>query len=1204
MSDPILQVPPLQPISKKTPEIIRSTPSYGETFVANLNDYFGAAISGTIAEARGLPERDLGFNVSQYLTDRGINPKSPEGRRISAYGLNESSAERMYQLYLRDTRNQEIFEKAGFVKSLLSDPVFLAEISVTGGAIALAKKGGREAIEKGFVKGSDVFLTTVERKSTVAALQAKRAESLAKKGFRIASSEAAFFEGTANVLTLANDLEGQAEADQAIISAMQRQVVAQGIAGVLGYGIGRSLDKRISQPQAESVAKSYSESVKNLRELSDGIDAKPKKTSEIVMTDALPEVNDDDLLLTGEWFTNSIFYRALPTPVKAVMGKPSQATKDVKLRFMRLVNDAGVMFKLNQIGKSFGKSVHQEAGELSGRWGSVYNEVHEIWGEVSSSGNYNVADMQISNTIESIKKLRGKESLTFEDFGQRVVDLYIGNKAPQTDAESRAVEVLRNYFNEWDEMLNDVGLLGGTNTLVRRQGNIGERIGSMENVFDDIIKSNRNFLEEELSRLDGYIQNMNKSQAARGLTDKQIARRSELETEKTRIATAIERTNFIRNIDDAIRMIDELSVTARQKTAIEKLGKHITEMKDRLDNINAYLDGSAVEKGLRENFFPRYFDRRKIASNRETFEKILTDHYIEKPFRWTWDEKAKRYTQKMLDPDRQSASRRAKQTVDEILDLVDDDGIEDFAYFGNGRSKHLLHRKLDIPNEKVKDFIVTDLKQVVVAYNEKVAPKYAFARQFRTENGGPATIDDVIAQNTREMQKENIPQAEINRINKEFIGSYDRIVGRVLTKPDGVSSRVAQWLQTAAQWTYLGGAGVAAVADFSNIFMDHELKNIAKGLISLAQDNSVTMAKKELQKAGDGMEVISGTYQMKFLESLSSDPFRSGLTDKINTGFYKFNLLSQMTTIAKTMDGMFRTHTIIESAIEVGKGGGSKFQKEFLARYNIDQAMAKRIASQPYDTTNNEFILGNTDAWDDKGALEAFRSALRTGVMNRIIMGTPADKPLAMSGKTYLPMHIAETLGMKESKRVKGYAEIEHPMLALPFTFYTYTVGALNKVTTNYAQGVVRNPAAHFAVAMFLGYNIVKFRTKDWAWDEMDIEDKILRAFDFSGLAALYSDMFYRSLEMGMAFDIDNPLPFQPKFRDDPDALGGVVSIFGAPADYAYGFVKSGKEFAQGEYGDGTEGLVRQIPLLWNVFIKEHMNGIKNSLGDFARTFE
>ena len=1188
MTDPILETPELESFPEKTPDIVRTTPTYGETFVANMQEYFSAPISGTIAEAQGLPERDLGFNVVQYLIDHGIDPKSPEGRRISQYGLNESSAERVRQLILQEARNQEIFEKAGFAKSILSDPIFLGEVAITGGVIAAARKTARTAVEK----------------SIIGVAKHRQNELLRKKGFRIANSEAVFFEGTSNVLNLANNLEGNADADQALITAATNQLTAQGIASVLGYGVGRVLEKKISGPQQKSVAQSFEESVKNLRELNEGIDAKPKKFSEVKMADALPEVNDDDLLLTGEWFTNSIFYRALPTPVKAVMGKSSKATKDVKLRFMRLVNDGGVLFKLNQLSKSFGESVFQEAGGLSGKWNSIYNELHEIWGEVSTSGNYNIVDMQISDTIEHIKKLRGKESLTFQDFGQHVSDLYINNKTPQTDAESRAVEALRAYFDEWDKMLNDVGLLSGTGTLIKRQGNIEGRIASMENVFDDIIKSNREYLESQVTKLDGFIDTMDKTQKTKGLTDAQLKRREQLLSDKTKLSTALEASYMVRSIDDAIRMIDDLSVTPKQKSAIEKLDGHIAEMKERLDNVNSYLDGSAVEKGLRENFFPRYFDRRKIAANRETFEDILTQHYMEEPFVWGWDEKTKRYVKKMLDNDRASAQRRAKQTTDEILELVDDDGFEQFAYFGKGRSKHLLHRALDIPNSKVQEFMVTDLKQVLVAYNEKVAPKYAFARQFRTENGNPATIDDVIEQNTRDMRKEGIDEAEINRINKEFIGSYDRIVGRVLTKPDGVTSRAAQWLQTAAQWTYLGGAGIAAVADFSNIFMDHQIKTIMKGLASLADDNSITMAKKELQKAGDGMEVVAGTYQMKFMESLSSDPFRSGLTDKINSGFYKFNLLAQMTTLAKTMDGMFRTHTILESAMAVADGGGTKFQKEFLARYNIDPVMAKRIASSPIEKTKNGFILGNTDAWTDKAALRAFRSALKSGVMNRIIMGTPADKPLAMSGKSYLPMHIAKSLGMKESKRVKGYAEIEHPMLAIPFTFYTYTVGALNKVTTNYAQGAVRNPAIHFAVAMFLGYNIVKFRTPDWAWNEMDIEDKILRAFDFSGLAAIYSDMFYRSLEIGMAFDIENPLPFQPKFKEDPDAVGGVVSIFGAPADYAYGFVKSGKEFARGEYGDGTESFVRQIPLVWNVFIKERMNEIKNALGDFARTFE
>jgi len=1188
MTDPILQAPPLQTFPRKTPKISRETPSYIETMGAHFEEYFAAPISDSIFESQGLPERDLGFDVNQFLIDRNINPKSPEGRRIARYALNESSAERGYQLYLQSIRNQEIFEQAGFAKTIFSDPILIGELAIAGGTVTAFRKGAQTAVEQ----------------TVLGIAKTRRNELLRKKGFRIANSEAGFFEGTSTALNLANDLSGQSEADQALVSAMINQFTAQGIASVLGYGIGRRLERKISKPQAKSVADSYSASINNLRELADGIDATPKKINEVKMANALPEVNDEDLLMTGEWFTNSIFYRALPTPVKAVMGKSSKATKDVKLRFMRLVNDGGVLFKLNQLSKSFDKSVFQEAGELSGKWGSVYNEIHEIWGEVSPSGNYNVVDMQISDTIEHNKKMRGKESLTFQDFGQHVTDLYINNKTPQTDAESRAVEVLRAYFDEWDKMLNEVGLLSGTGTLVKRQGNIEGRIASMENVFDDIIKSNREYLESQVTKLDRFIDTMNKTQKTRGLTDAQLKRREQLLSDKAKLSTALEASYMVRNIDDAIRMMDDLSVTPKQKSAIEKLDGHIAEMKERLDNVNSYLDGSAVEKGLRENYFPRYFDRRKIAANRETFEEILTTHYMEQPFVWGWDEKTKRYVKKMLDNDRQSALRRAKRTTDEILDLVDDDGLEQFAYFGKGRSKHLLHKQLDIPNSKVQEFMVTDLKQVLVAYNEKIAPKYAFARQFRTENGNPATIDDVIAQNTREMRKEGIDEAEINRINKEFIGSYDRIVGRVLTKPDGVTSRMAQWMQTAAQWTYLGGAGIAAVSDFSNIFLDHEMKVIAKGLASLADDNSLTMARKQLQQAGDGFEVIAGSYQMKFMESLSSDPFRSGLTDRINSAFYKFNLLAQMTTLAKSMDGMFRTHTIIEAAEAVGNGGGTKFQKEFLARYNINQAMAKRIASQPIERTKNGFILGNTDAWTDDAALDAFRSALRSGVMNRIIMGTPADKPLAMSGKTYLPMHIAKTLGMKESKRVKGYAEIEHPMLAIPFTFYTYTVGALNKVTTNYAQGAVRNPAIHFAVAMFFGYNIVKFRTPEWAWNEMDIEDKILRAFDFSGLAAIYSDMFYRSLEMGMAFDIENPLPFQPKFKEDPDAVGGVISIFGAPADYTYGFVKTGQDFARGEYGDGTEQFVRQIPLVWNVFIKERMNEIKNALGDFARTFE
>ena len=123
-------------------------------------------------------------------------------------------------------------------------------------------------------------------------------------------------------------------------------------------------------------------------------------------------------------------------------------------------------------------------------------------------------------------------------------------------------------------------------------------------------------------------------------------------------------------------------------------------MRERLDNVNSYLDGTAVEKGLREPFFPRYFNRRAIEADREGLENIITQHYVENPTTGSWDDRAERFVEKTLDASEPMARGRAKRTVASIMDEIDDDGLEG-AYFGAGRSKHMIHRTLDIPNEKI-----------------------------------------------------------------------------------------------------------------------------------------------------------------------------------------------------------------------------------------------------------------------------------------------------------------------------------------------------------------------------------------------------------------------------------------------------------------------------------------------------------------------
>jgi len=347
-------------------------------------------------------------------------------------------------------------------------------------------------------------------------------------------------------------------------------------------------------------------------------------------------------------------------------------------------------------------------------------------------------------------------------------------------------------------------------------------------------------------------------------------------------------------------------------------------------------------------------------------------------------------------------------------------------------------------------------------------------------------------------------------------------------------------------------------------------------------DISLKLSKRELNLAGEGLEITRGITHLKYMESLTNDVFSKTIPDKLNNAFYIMNGLAPITVAIKTFDGLVRGHTIIDSAIKLGAGKASKFEQEFLARYNITPKLAKQIADSPYEKSQGGLFLPNTEAWTDEAAVKAFRNALSSGVMNRVIMGTPADKPIVMSGVAYIPEHLARMLPFETSvdPRVKGYRRVESGLLALPFTFYSYTMGALSKITANHASGAVRNRLSHIAVAMGLGYMIVNTRTPNWAWKDMDLEDKIMRSFDFSGLAAIYSDAAYRGIAMASEMGFENNFPIQPKFQAPPDKIGALVSLGGAPADWSYEVLSSIGQMLSGDVQDGAKGLIRMTPLI------------------------
>jgi hypothetical protein len=116
----------------------------------------------------------------------------------------------------------------------------------------------------------------------------------------------------------------------------------------------------------------------------------------------------------------------------------------------------------------------------------------------------------------------------------------------------------------------------------------------------------------------------------------------------------------------------------------------------------------------------------------------------------------------------------------------------------------------------------------------------------------------------------------------------------------------------------------------------------------------------------------------------------------------------------------------------------------------------------------------------------------------------------------------------------------------------------------------------------------------------MDMEDKIMRSFDMSGIAALHSDLLYRTITMAHEIGFDSGFPIQPKYSGGYDPFGAAVSIGGAPADWTLEMMRSIKLMVEGDIGEGAKKFVNMLPLIETMAtgdtIKESMKDIVGQL--------
>mgnify|MGYP003678246570 FL=1 len=120
----------------------------------------------------------------------------------------------------------------------------------------------------------------------------------------------------------------------------------------------------------------------------------------------------------------------------------------------------------------------------------------------------------------------------------------------------------------------------------------------------------------------------------------------------------------------------------------------------------------------------------------------------------------------------------------------------------------------------------------------------------------------------------------------------------------------------------------------------------------------------------------------------------------------------------------------------------------------------------------------------------------------------------------------------------------------------------------------------------------MELKYKDWQMKQMSLTDKVARSFDASGVAALYSDLFYTSMGISMALggpDIGAGI-IKPKFNQKENTLDAITAVGGAGPSYAVDVGRGVAKFLGGDYGEGSADLLRRLPFAQLHFLKDTTN--------------
>lgn len=523
-------------------------------------------------------------------------------------------------------------------------------------------------------------------------------------------------------------------------------------------------------------------------------------------------------------------------------------------------------------------------------------------------------------------------------------------------------------------------------------------------IADWLGETNQIAVNKAQGSLDKAVAGIERAENARPAADKLGAEIREAESWSGK------KTELLSEVDKNIRLIGEKQAVADELSALRGLDKQTKKQAKRQAQLERKL--SAIDSA--EQTLPKLQRHLEILDKPRQFrnEHARLSRHANSLTRF--DRRRQAAMRRMEPMDREGLEAAADDIINKIIGAPA--GIVPGELIPDGLTKHAgftKARTLNIPDERIKDFLESDVNYVMENYIRQVAPEIELTKRF-----GRVDMDGQIKAITEDYNRlisEAATPKERAKLEKrrdadlrDIRAMRDRLLGTYGAPKDPSSffvraGRVARHVNFLR---LLGGMTISSLPDMARPIMQHGLRSALKPLGKMMTDISkMRIAKADLREMGIGLEYALSS-RSKVIADLN-DPYsrRSFLERGLEWSsqkFGNFTLMNQYTDTMKMWSGLITQSKVLNAAKAVA--GGKKLSKKEitkLAHIGIDESMLHRIADQ-YSSHGEDLggmLTGHSHLWDDRVVREAFQSAILKDVRTTVITPGIGDTPLMMSSE-------------------------------------------------------------------------------------------------------------------------------------------------------------------------------------------------------------